>query len=59
MKTNTVGYKQLVKSGEITAKDALTRLVAKADLNGGAVGVKLLKQTQTYRWLHRRFKAGK
>ncbi len=54
MMTRKVGYKQLVKSGKITAEDALTQLFAEAGLNGGAVGVKVLKQSAAYKWLQRR-----
>lgn len=43
--------KQLVKSGKIDAKTGLSRLLAKADLEGGAVGVAVFKGSQTYKWL--------
>jgi hypothetical protein len=49
-----LGIKELVKQGKLTAESAANRLLAKADLSGGKIGVELLRATRTFRWLANR-----
>lgn len=46
-----LGLKELVKSGDLTAKSALTRLLAKADLSGE---FSLAQRSKTANWLQKK-----
>ena len=48
---HTRGLKELVKSGEMTAREALTDLQDRADLDESW---QYVKTTKTYRWLLKR-----
>ena len=55
MKTNkTVGYKEMVKNGEIKPRDAWNALVAEA-AKGGQIGLAVFRQSKAAKWLARRF----
>jgi len=49
-----MGIKEMVRAGQLTAKSALNRLGAKADLAGET---KIFKSSKTYRWLVARLPA--
>lgn len=51
MKTQKVGVKEMVKHGEITAKQALTKLIARANRHKEYA---ILAKSATFRWLKSR-----
>jgi len=51
-----MSIKELVKSKQLTAKSALSRLMAKADLNKS---INIFRATPTFRWLSIRAQAEK
>lgn len=52
MKTRKVGYKEMVKNGEISATEAIYALEAEAKKNNYPFAV--LRASKAYQWLNRR-----
>jgi hypothetical protein len=56
MKTNEiVGYKQMVKQGKLTARDAFNALVSEAS-KGGQIGLAVFRSSKAAKWLCRRIR---
>lgn len=60
MKTNkNVGFKEQVKSGSISAKQAFETLIKQANKAGGEIGVAVFRQSKAAKWLSRRIAFGR